>query len=235
MSLSAEQVPEKLGSTVATIAEKLAANQAVLAAAKASASDMQREVEAMLSDEDDDEERGDDGRGHADKDAAGAVEMPALSAGASSAASASAAPGAISKRSFSMLVPVVMARLQAQAAEARASAGAPSSADRSLAGLQVALCGIEAHVCVQQTARDLAAAGADVVVVSDAVSSSRSGERSAALRGMAAGGCRVVSAEALAFELLGSAAHPEFRSVSRLVKARASELGAADDELLMLA
>ena len=87
-------------------------------------------------------------------------------------------------------------------------------------------------MCVQQTACALLAAGARVLVPADGVSSSRPAEHSRALRHLSARGADVVSCESVAFELLGSAAHPAFRAVQRLVKARAAAMDAAAAALL---
>lgn len=83
------------------------------------------------------------------------------------------------------------------------------------------LVGAEAHICVEQTTRDLAANGISVDVVADGVSSIRRFERSTALARMAAqaaGGITVTSAEAVAFDWLGDATHPAFKQVQALVK-----------------
>jgi nicotinamidase-related amidase len=76
---------------------------------------------------------------------------------------------------------------------------------------QAVLGGLEAHVCVGQTALDLQGAGFDVFVVEDAVSSRREESRAAALRRLAQSGCRIVNTEMVVFEWLGDAADPEFR------------------------
>jgi len=79
------------------------------------------------------------------------------------------------------------------------------------------LCGIEAHVCVQQTALDLLEMGHDVHVVTDAVSSMRPLDRGIALDRMAGAGAYLTSAQSLAFMLMQSADHPNFKAVSKLV------------------
>jgi len=143
-----------------------------------------------------------------------------------SAAAASPAFSATPKTRFSMLVPEVKARLVSMLGAGEGSSTAP------LAGLTAVVCGIEAHVCVQQTVADLRRDGADVIVVADAVSSSRRGERATALRRIAAMGGSVASAEAAAFRLLGDASSPHFRAVSRMVRVRAATIGDADEALL---
>ncbi|KAH9252208.1 hypothetical protein BASA81_009800 [Batrachochytrium salamandrivorans] len=80
------------------------------------------------------------------------------------------------------------------------------------------LCGIEAQVCVLQTALDLLERGKTVHVVVDAVSSSRALDRAVALQRLQAAGALLTSAESVLFQLLGSAQHPAFKQVSALAK-----------------
>jgi nicotinamidase-related amidase len=88
----------------------------------------------------------------------------------------------------------------------------------SLAKEQVLLCGIEAHVCVYQTAMDLMEGGLEVTIVADAVSSRTARNRDIALARLAAEGARVSSTEMALFELLKTAKHPQFKEIARLVK-----------------
>lgn len=85
-------------------------------------------------------------------------------------------------------------------------------------GAEAILSGCEAHICVLQTALGLMAAGRRVRVVRDAVGSRRTENRDAALARLAAHGADVVTTEMAIFEWLGSAAHPRFREVVKLVK-----------------
>ena len=80
---------------------------------------------------------------------------------------------------------------------------------------QVVIAGVEAHVCVLQTALDLAAAGKSVFVVADCVGSRRAIDRDLALARMRDEGVRIVSREMAAFEWLREAATPLFREVCR--------------------
>lgn len=82
----------------------------------------------------------------------------------------------------------------------------------------VILCGIEAHVCVWQTAADLLRKDHKVQVVADAVTSRTEENRQAALARMAREGITVTTTEMLLFELLRDARHPQFRAISKLVK-----------------
>jgi nicotinamidase-related amidase len=83
---------------------------------------------------------------------------------------------------------------------------------------QVLLCGIEAHVCVNQTAEDLIADGAEVHVAQDAVSSRTAENRGLGLHKMERSGAVLTSVETALFELLRQAGTPEFKEVQALVK-----------------
>ncbi|KAK9841913.1 hypothetical protein WJX84_006114 [Apatococcus fuscideae] len=83
---------------------------------------------------------------------------------------------------------------------------------------QVVLVGIEAHVCVTQTALELMEDGYEVHVVTDAVSSSRLGDRATAIQRMMQSGAFAVTSEMVMFQLCESAKHPNFKSISALAK-----------------
>ena len=83
---------------------------------------------------------------------------------------------------------------------------------------QLLLAGIEAHVCVYQTACELLGAGYHVEVVTDAVSSRTAANRRLALERMRAGGAMWTSVEMALFELLQDARDPAFKAVAALVK-----------------
>jgi nicotinamidase-related amidase len=83
---------------------------------------------------------------------------------------------------------------------------------------QVLLCGIEAHICVYQTAMDLMEGGLDITIVADAVSSRTEQNRETALDRLSAEGANISSTEMALFELLKTARHPQFREIARLVK-----------------
>lgn len=82
----------------------------------------------------------------------------------------------------------------------------------------VILAGIEAHVCVAQTAIDLAQAGFGVFAVADAMSSRSPASVTLALERMRQNGVQVVNTEMVVFELLGKAGTAEFKSLSALVR-----------------
>ncbi len=83
---------------------------------------------------------------------------------------------------------------------------------------QVLACGIEAHVCVNQTVCDLLADGRQVHVVADAVSSRSAQDREVGLAKMARAGALPTSTETAAFELLGAAGGDAFKAIQGLVK-----------------
>ena len=82
----------------------------------------------------------------------------------------------------------------------------------------VLLAGIETHVCIAQTATDLADAGYQVCVVADAVSSRTPENRQIGLDIVRQGGGSITGVESLLFRLLGSADHPAFKEILRIVK-----------------
>jgi isochorismate hydrolase len=84
---------------------------------------------------------------------------------------------------------------------------------------QLLLCGVEAHVCVLQTALDLAR-NPDVAayVIEDAVSSRKASDKEAALRRMEAHGVQRVTTEMAVFEWLRKAGTPEFKELQALIK-----------------
>jgi nicotinamidase-related amidase len=83
---------------------------------------------------------------------------------------------------------------------------------------QVLLAGIEAHICVYQTARDLRVRGYEVHVVADAVSSRAVRNRDIGLAKMQAAGAEVTSVETALFEMLTVAEGPRFKQVLEIVR-----------------
>lgn len=83
---------------------------------------------------------------------------------------------------------------------------------------QVIVAGVEAHVCVYQSVIDLLAAGFDVTIPADAVSSRAPENKAIALQRMISEGAKLSSTEMLLFELLGVSGTDEFRAISRLIK-----------------
>ncbi len=83
---------------------------------------------------------------------------------------------------------------------------------------QVVLCGLEAHVCIYQTAHDLLRQGKQVALVTDAVSSLSSANREIGLRRLSEMGVQSMNAQMVMFEVLGKAGTDNFKLVSSLLK-----------------
>jgi nicotinamidase-related amidase len=83
---------------------------------------------------------------------------------------------------------------------------------------QVVVCGIESHVCVQQTVLDLLANGFQVNLAADAVSSRRVKDYEIALARMRQHGVEVTTTEAILFELLNVCGTDVFKQISKIVK-----------------
>ena len=83
---------------------------------------------------------------------------------------------------------------------------------------QVVVCGVESHVCVQQTVLDLIANDFQVNLAADAVSSRRVKDYEISLSRMRQHGADVTTAEAILFELLNVCGTDVFKQISKIVK-----------------
>lgn len=82
---------------------------------------------------------------------------------------------------------------------------------------QVVLAGIEAHVCIQQTALDLLAAGFRVFLAADACCSRHDLDRDFARKRMSDSGVIITTVEAILFEWCETADAAEFKQMSKIV------------------
>jgi nicotinamidase-related amidase len=82
----------------------------------------------------------------------------------------------------------------------------------------VLICGIETHICVNQTSRGLLAAGFDVHVLTDCVASRFDHDRTAGLARMAAAGAVTSSVEMALFELMRGSSHDKFKEIQAMIK-----------------
>lgn len=100
------------------------------------------------------------------------------------------------------------------------SAAAPQFAPlaQKLGRDQWIVVGMETHVCVLQTARDLRRRGAAVHLVSDAVSSRTKANFRVGLAQLRALGVVETSVETVVFDLLGRAGGDDFKALSKLIK-----------------
>ncbi|EXM04095.1 hypothetical protein FOIG_05645 [Fusarium odoratissimum NRRL 54006] len=86
-------------------------------------------------------------------------------------------------------------------------------------GSEIALVGIESHICITQTALDLRDAGHKVYVIADGVSSCNPREVDIALdRLRAEPGITVTSSESWMYECVGDSQHPAFKGLIGVVK-----------------
>jgi nicotinamidase-related amidase len=82
---------------------------------------------------------------------------------------------------------------------------------------QALVCGIETHVCVNQTVIDLLASGVDVHVAEDAVASRSKRNWRLGLEKVERAGATLTSVETALFELVGRAGTDEFKQVQKLI------------------
>lgn len=80
------------------------------------------------------------------------------------------------------------------------------------------LCGMEAHVCVLQTAMQLRGRGLEVFVVEDAICSRIAANHNNALARLRQAGVIVSNTQSVLFEWLRDASHPEFKALSTLIR-----------------
>ena len=90
---------------------------------------------------------------------------------------------------------------------------------------KILVCGIETHVCIQQTVLDLLAGGWRVYVAADAVGSRREIDHQIALRRIDSAGATLTTTEAALFEWCREAGTPEFKQISLLAKEEGPEAG----------
>ena len=83
---------------------------------------------------------------------------------------------------------------------------------------QIVLCGLETHICVNQTAHDLLTEAFEVHILQDAVSSRFTQDRQTALSKMQMNGVVPSCVEMALFELMRDAKHEQFKEIQNLIK-----------------
>lgn len=83
---------------------------------------------------------------------------------------------------------------------------------------QIVLCGLETHVCINQTAHDLLSENCQVHLLYDCVSSRFTSDKEIALRKMQSSGVLPSSVETALFELMRDAKNEHFKQIQELVK-----------------
>jgi hypothetical protein len=91
---------------------------------------------------------------------------------------------------------------------------------------QALVCGIETHVCVNQTVLDLLGLGTEVQVAEDAVGSRVAENKQVGLHKKERAGAVLTSVETALFELLGRAGTDEFKRIQKLILEYAPNPGA---------
>jgi nicotinamidase-related amidase len=113
---------------------------------------------------------------------------------------APSALGVIEKMAFSACTPEVLSAIEATGRR------------------KIVIAGMETHVCVFQTSRDLKAAGYEVFLAADAVGSRTHANRESGLALIRACGAVITNVETLLFDWLKVAGTPEFKQISKLIK-----------------
>jgi nicotinamidase-related amidase len=93
-----------------------------------------------------------------------------------------------------------------------------ASAFRGLGRRQAVLSGMEAHICVMQTAASLLEEGFEVFVVSDATASRTLDSERACIERLSAAGAGIVTTEMVVFEWLGKAGTAAFKELLPLIR-----------------
>ncbi|MDR0827127.1 MAG: isochorismatase family protein [Desulfovibrio sp.] len=93
-----------------------------------------------------------------------------------------------------------------------------NAALQKLGKKNILICGVEAHVCVLQTALDLLAAGYNVALVTDCIGSRKTHDRETGIKRAERDGALLVTYEQILFELLGASTAPAFKTISALLR-----------------
>jgi nicotinamidase-related amidase len=83
---------------------------------------------------------------------------------------------------------------------------------------QIILAGMEAHICILQTALQLKEQGHQVFVVEDAIISRDGANKANAIARMREAGITITNTESVIFEWLGKAEGDAFKQISRLIR-----------------
>lgn len=82
----------------------------------------------------------------------------------------------------------------------------------------VVIVGIEAHVCVLQSALDSLGKGLQTIILKDAVNSRKSIDKETGLETAKSAGVHFMTVESLLFMLMQDSKHPAFREISKLLR-----------------
>ena len=79
------------------------------------------------------------------------------------------------------------------------------------------VCGIETHICIQQTVLDCLQKGFEVILISDATGSRNRVDHEIALKRMTQGGAILTTTESIIFELCKTADRKEFKEIRNII------------------
>ncbi|KGF90893.1 MULTISPECIES: hydrolase [Prochlorococcus] len=79
------------------------------------------------------------------------------------------------------------------------------------------VCGIETHICIQQTVIDCLQKGFEVIIISDAMSSRNRVDHDIALKRMIQRGAILTTTESIIFELCKTADREEFKEIKNII------------------
>ncbi len=98
------------------------------------------------------------------------------------------------------------------------SCGGAFFAEKLADRAQIVLCGIETHICVNQTAHDLLDRGFNVHLFTDCVASRFDHDKQAGLDKMFSAGVTPSSVEMSLFELMRDSKHEKFREIQSIIR-----------------
>jgi len=87
--------------------------------------------------------------------------------------------------------------------------------DKKISNLIV--CGIETHICIQQTVLDCLQKGFEVILISDAMGSRNRADHEIALQRMTKSGAILTTTESIIFELCKTADREEFKEIRNII------------------
>lgn len=83
---------------------------------------------------------------------------------------------------------------------------------------QVILAGLEAHICLLQTAIQMKHHGFEVFVPEEAIGSRTEENKANAIARLKANNINITNVESIFFEIMQDAKHPHFKEISKLIK-----------------
>ena len=87
--------------------------------------------------------------------------------------------------------------------------------DKKISNLIV--CGIETHICIQQTVLDCLQKGFEVILISDAMGSRNRADHEISLQRMTQSGAFITTTESIIFELCKTADRKEFKEIRNII------------------